>query len=247
MDYKCIIIDLDGVVYKGDELIGNVDERVKALKKRSKVFFLTNNSTLSRAAYVKRLESFGIPSGEKEIITSGYVAARYISDSYENPRVFLIGEKGLEEELIKEGVDVCWRGCNIVLVGLDREVNYRKLSRALREMNNGADFIATNIDSTLITESGLLPGAGAIVSALVTASKMEPTIVGKPSEIMGKMIKEITGFFPRDMLIIGDRIETDVKMGKMIGAKTALVLTGVTSREDVKKSKMKPDYVLESF
>ncbi len=247
MDYKCIIIDLDGVVYRGDALIGNVDGRVKELKRGSKVFFLTNNSTLSRAAYVKRLEHFGIPAKEKEIITSGYVAARYIKDSYENPRVFLIGEKGLEEELRNEDIDVCWRGCNIVLVGLDREVNYKKLSRALKELNDGAEFIATNVDSTLITQRGLLPGAGAIVSSLITASKREPIIVGKPSEIMGKMIKEITGFMPRDILMIGDRIETDVRMGKKMGAKTAIVLTGVTSREDVKKSKIKPDYVLESF
>lgn len=247
IDFKCFVIDLDGVVYKGTRLIGKADKRIATLRRRGKVIFLTNNSTLSRASYVKKLAEFGISAKEDDIVTSGYAAALYIKQKYRSPRVFIVGEDGLKEELEKQGVKVCWRDCNIVLVGLDRNFTYKKLTLALRHIQNGADFIATNYDSTLITERGQLPGAGAMVSALITSSKKEPVVTGKPSKIMAEIVLNKTVFRPDEILLIGDRIETDIKMGKSVGMKTALALTGYAKRGDIDESEIKPDFVLDSL
>lgn len=246
-NFKCFVIDLDGVVYKGNRLIGNADKRISNLQHRGRVIFLTNNSTMSRASYVEKLASFGILAKEDDIITSAYVAALYIKRNYRNPRVFIIGEDGLKEELREEGIKVCWRDCNIVLAGLDRNFTYNKLAMALKQIQEGADFIATNYDSTLITEKGLFPGAGAMVSALVTSSRKEPVVIGKPSKIMAEAVLGKTVLRPSEMLLIGDRLETDIKMGKKVGMKTALVLTGVAKKEDVDESEIKPDFIIDSL
>lgn len=247
MDFKCFIIDLDGVVYRGNEIIEGVDKRIRELKKSAKVFFLTNNSTLSRAGYREKLCALGIACEKEDIITSGYASGIYIKQKYKDPKVFVIGEMGLMEELKDQGIKVSLENCNVVLVGLDRGFTYERLAKALKYIQKGADFIATNKDNTLITEKGLLPGAGALVSALRTASGKEPIVIGKPSDIMAEIILQRTGFDASEVLLIGDRLETDILMGKNAGMKTALVLTGYAKREDVTKSEIKPDYVLEKL
>ncbi len=244
---KCFVIDLDGVVYKGSELVPGMDRRIASLQRKAKVIFLTNNSTRSRAQYVKKLNGFGIFITEDDIVTSGYAAAKYIKEKYPRGKVYVIGEDGLKKELEWQGVQVCWRDCDIVLVGLDRNINYMKLSFALNFISRGARFIATNTDNTLVTEKGLMPGAGAIVSAVRMASRKEPTIIGKPSEIVGDIILRKAGVDPQDILVIGDRLETDIAMGKKCGMKTALVLTGYATNEEVKHSPIKPDFVLEKL
>lgn len=242
---KCFVLDLDGVVYKGDTLISNVDVSIAKLRKRGRVFFTTNNAALHREEYVKKLLGLGIPVEKDEVLTSGYVSAVYINTHYDSPRVFMIGEKGLRQELEEQELEVCYRDCNLVLVGLDRGFNYDKLALALRFIEKGAPFIATNEDNALVTESGLLPGAGAIVKALKTASGKEPIVIGKPSDIMADFILTKAGVKPEEIMLIGDRIDTDVIMGKNFGMKTTLVLTGYTRQADVEKSKIKPDYVLD--
>jgi 4-nitrophenyl phosphatase len=242
---KCFVIDLDGVVYIGDELILNADKRIASLRRKGRVFFTTNNATLHREEYAEKLARLGIPASPDEILTSGYVAAVYIKTYYDDPRVYLIGEEGLKRELEEQGVEVCHRNCNLVLAALDRGFNYEKLALALRYIEKGAPFLATNLDNALVGEAGLLPGAGAIVSALKTASKKEPILIGKPSDIMADFILTKAGVKPEEVLLIGDRLDTDIAMGKKFGMRTALVLTGYTKQEDLKESRVKPDYVLD--
>lgn len=244
---KCFVIDLDGVVYAGEKLIPNTPEKIAKMREKGRVFFLTNNSTLSRASYVEKLKKFGIFTDEESVVTSGYVAASYIKKRYRKPRVFVIGEEGLKDELAHHSIEICSNKCNVVLVGLDRWLTYEKLSTALKLIQNGADFIATNTDNTLITENGLLPGAGAVVAAVATASGKEPLVIGKPSRIMAEVIINKAGVNPGEILMIGDRLETDILMGKNAGMKTALVLTGYAKEEDLNASEIKPDYVLESL
>ena len=245
LDFKGFVIDLDGVVYRGRELISDSKARIASIRKKSKVLFLTNNSTRTRADYVKKLEGFGINTNELEIITSAYAAALYIKENYKKPNVFVIGEEGLKSELSWQGIQTGWRGPNIVLVGLDREFNYQKLSLALRTIQSGADFIATNTDSTLITERGTLPGAGTIVGAVQAACGKEPIVIGKPSGIIGKIVLDKLKLKPEEVLFLGDRLETDIAMGNILGMKTALVLTGASKREDIEKTGIEPDFVLD--
>lgn len=247
MSIKCFVLDLDGVVYRGTKLVPNADKRIENLRSKGKVLFLTNNSTLARGDYVKKLESLGITAEEEEVITSGYASALYIKENYSSPRVFMIGEEGLKNELETQGIKTGMRRCNVVLVGLDRNLNYTKIAAAVKLIRSGADFLATNLDNTLVTEDGLLPGAGAIVSAVRTACEKEPVVIGKPSHIMADIILRKAKAAPQEILLIGDRIETDIAMGKKAGVKTALVLTGYARQEDADKSDIKPDYVLESL
>lgn len=247
MNVRCFVLDLDGVVYRGTKLVPNADRRIENLRKKGRVLFLTNNSTLTRAGYVAKLEGFGIPAVENEIITSGYASALYIKENYKKPKVFAIGEDGLKRELEMQGIETGVTSCNIVLVGLDRNLNYTKIATAVNLIQNGADFLATNLDNTLVTEDGLLPGAGSIVSAVRVASEKEPIVIGKPSHIMAGIILKKAGVAPQEILLIGDRIETDIAMGKKAGMKTALVLTGYAKQEDADRSDIKPDYVLESL
>jgi|Deesub1362A_J573_1020465.scaffolds.fasta_scaffold00051_43 HAD superfamily hydrolase (TIGR01457 family) len=247
MKFKCFILDLDGVVYKGNELIEGADERISKIKKKAEVYFLTNNSTLSSEDYVAKLRKLGISAEEKEIITSGYAAAWYIRKNIPNPRAYVIGEEGLVKELRKQWIDVGHRNCNVVVVGLDRGFTYAKLAWAMKLILDGAEFIATNTDRRLITEKALLPGGGVIVKAVEEASGKKPIVVGKPSDIMAKIILEKVKAKPEEVLLIGDRLETDIAMGKKMGMKTALVLTGHTRREDVEKSSIKPDYILDKL
>lgn len=244
-DFKGFVIDLDGVVYRGNELISDSNKRIAALRKKSKVIFLTNNSTKTRAEFVQKLKGFGIDTSEKEIITSAYAAALYIKENYKKPNVFVVGEEGLKSELEWQGIQTGWRGSNIVVVGLDTEFNYQKLALALRLIQNGADFIATNTDNTLVTEKGILPGGGSIVSAVSTAAGREPIVIGKPSKIIGKIVLEKLKLRPEDVLFLGDRLETDILMGNKLGMKTALVLTGASKRVDIEKSGIEPDFVLD--
>lgn len=247
LDFKGFVIDLDGVVYRGKELISDSNKRIAAMRKKSKVLFLTNNSTRTRADFVKRLSGLGINVSEKEIITSAYAAALYIKENYKKPNVFIVGEDGLKSELEWQGIQTGWRGANIVLVGLDRDFNYQKMSLALRLIQNGAEFIATNTDSTLVTEKGILPGGGSIVSAVATACGREPIVIGKPSKIIGKLLLDKLKLKPEEVLLLGDRLETDIALGNKLGMKTALVLTGISKREDIEKSGIEPDFVLDKL
>jgi len=245
MTFKAFVVDLDGVVYIGDERLPGAKEKIERLRRRGRVIFLTNNSTKSREDYAKKLTAMGIETSPQDIFTSGYASALYIKEKFSHAKVFVVGEEGLRKEMETQGHEVCFRGCNFVVAGLDREFNYSKLTLASRFIREGAEFIATNLDATLITERGLMPGAGSIVKAVEVASGKEATVIGKPSKIIGELILRELDVKPEETLLIGDRLETDISFGKALGMKTALVLTGVTKEEDVKKSSIKPDFVLE--
>jgi 4-nitrophenyl phosphatase len=244
---KCFVIDLDGVVYIGDRLVPGADAGLARLRKKGRIFFTTNNATMHREEYANKLMRLGIPASPYEILTSGYVAAVHIKTYYGDSRVFLIGEEGLKRELEEQEVEVGQRNCSLVLVALDRGFNYNKLALALKFIEKGAHFLATNLDNVLVGEKGLLPGAGSIVSALRTASRREPVLIGKPSDIMADFILTKAGVKPEEILVIGDRLDTDIAMGKNFGMKTALVLTGYTKEKDLRNSRIKPDYVLDNL
>jgi 4-nitrophenyl phosphatase len=245
--FKCYILDLDGVVYRGKEPIPGTEETVRHLQETGQVFILTNNSTLSRDAYVEKLKGFGIEVLREHVITSGFAAADYVKKEYPGARVYVVGEEGLKEEMIGQGLEVATEDCDVVVVGLDRRVTYEKMAAALKFIRGGAAFVATNLDRTLITEGDTLPGGGSIVKAIEYAAGVEPVVTGKPTEIMARVLLEVAGERPEDILMIGDRLTTDIAMGKTAGTRTALVLTGDDSLEDLENSKIKPDYVLESL
>ncbi len=243
---KAYILDLDGVIYRGSNPIDGAVDAVNRLHDRAKVLFLTNNSTRSRASVAARLEAAGIPCGGGDVITAGYAAAVYIRKRYGASTVYPIGEAGLIEELKAEG-HVISEDAEFVVVGLDRDLNYEKLRIGLQNITNGARFIATNTDPVLPTEDCFVPGAGAIVSALETASGESPLVIGKPNQLIMDIVIDHLGIDASQCTVVGDRLDTDILAGIRCGMRTVLVLTGVETLDSLGRSDIEPNIVIRSI
>jgi len=247
MEFKALVIDLDGSVYHGNTLIERADEALNSLGKKYDMLFLTNNSTRSRAEFARKLANFGISCTKQQLITSGYASAKYIQEHYASSKVYVIGEQGLKDELTEHDITICEEDCDCVLVGLDKEFNYKKMSKASTFILKGAVFIATNTDPFLITSAGVIPGAGSLVTAIETASGKKAIVTGKPSAFITDLIVKKLKVKPEEILIVGDNLQTDILMGIKGGMRTALVLTGASKLSDVERLQIRPDYIFESI
>ncbi|MBO8175026.1 MAG: HAD family hydrolase [Thermococcus sp.] len=249
-----IIFDMDGVIYRGNTLIEGAKEVIEYLKSKNIPFvFLTNNSTRNAKMYREKLLKLGIDVEEERIITSGYATARYLQKHFKKGKVFVIGGKGLVEEINNIGWEIIsvenakerWREIDYVVVGLDTKLTYEKLKYGTLAIRNGAKFIGTNPDTTYPSEEGLLPGAGSILAALKASTDIEPLVIGKPNKPVFEVVKE--KLTADKIWVVGDRLDTDIAFAKRIGAKAIMVLTGVSTLEDIEKSGIKPDLVLPSI
>ncbi len=264
---KLAIFDLDGVVYRGQTLIPNVDKIIQELKDLSiRIIYNSNNSTATRQMYVERLRNFGIQSEINDFYTSASITATEITNTKKNSNIFVIGEKGLREELKVMGHKIIinpknFSDIDFVIVGLDREFSYQKLAIAQKSILEGqAQFYATNTDSTLPAASGLLPGAGVMVNALKTCTGKQPIkIFGKPEPFGINLILKDTNIPAKNACIFGDRLNTDIVAGNRAGIITIAVLTGVTSENmitdlkhklkesDLIDKNLEPDLVIQSL
>ncbi|MBI3911007.1 MAG: HAD-IIA family hydrolase [Armatimonadetes bacterium] len=251
-----IVLDLDGVVYRGETPVPGAVPSLNLLSQRSySLFFLTNNSTRSRRHYAQKLARMGIPARPDQVVTSSHVTGCYLSERGAAGRtVYTIGEEGMAEELALAGLrvlpDDTEEQADYVVVGLDRKLTYARLARAYDQVRGGAAFIATNRDATYPIEGGReIPGGGAMVAALACATGVEPVTVGKPETHPWRLILSVTGAAPEEALMVGDRAETDILGAKRLGMRTALVLTGVTRAEEVPglPEECQPDVVLPSL
>lgn len=252
------VFDLDGVIYRGSQPQPYAADTISTLRQSGHlVRFFTNNAAESRDSYVRKLADMEIPAQIEDIMTSSYAAALYfVERGAAGKTVYRIGEEGMERELAAVGMRVI-SGENYpdaeidyVVVGLDRDFHYRKLARAMNAILDGAEFIATNRDATFPVESGaLLPGGGSLVAAVSTAAGREPLLIGKPETYAMEKILEQAGTPPERAVVVGDRLDTDILAGNRIGARTVLVLTGVTSREQAESAsgELKPDEIIETL
>ena len=250
-----IIFDMDGVIYRGNRPIEGAREVVEYLKKKEIPFlFLTNNSTKTPEMYREKLLSMGIDVPAERIITSGLATRLYMARHMKPGKIFVIGGKGLHEEMKKlnwgtVSPEDCregkWREIRHVVVGLDPGLTYEKLKYGTLAIRNGASFIGTNPDTTYPAEEGLYPGAGAIIASLKASTEKEPLIIGKPNEPVYEIAKEKMGRVD-EIWMVGDRLDTDIAFAKRFGMKAIMVLTGVSTPEDVKNSPFKPDLILPS-
>ncbi|MBC7218336.1 MAG: HAD-IIA family hydrolase [Candidatus Caldatribacterium sp.] len=243
------VVDLDGVVYLLNTPIpDNVEFLHLARLRGFRIAFLTNNTFLPREGYVAKLRSMGVEAEVDEIFSSAFVTAGYLRQEKPKARVYAIGERGLKEELKRAGLQVLPRfspkGADFVVVGLDRRFTFQKMKTALDFLRQGARLVGTNPDPTYPTETGVIPGAGAILASLERASGCTARVIGKPSPEILRFTLNALGFRPEETAIVGDRIDTDVLLGKNCGVSTILVLTGVTKSEEVLASPAKPDVVV---
>jgi phosphoglycolate/pyridoxal phosphate phosphatase family enzyme len=237
------VFDLDGVMYLGDTPIPYATEAVQRVSGAGKTaYFLTNNSGRTRQSYQEKLRAVnGLEAPIERIFTSAYATALYLHQPGAlRHTAFVIGESGLAQEIEEVGNlnvvtipdSVSPSDIDYVIVGIDRQFSYDKLRFAHAAIMRGrAEFIATNRDATFPTEVGEIPGGGSLVAALATCTGREPTTIGKPEPHALEAILRSAGVSAAECTIVGDRLDTDIAVGKRVGGHTVLVLTGVTSRE----------------
>ena len=241
--YSCFAFDLDGTLYRGGEVIDGAVAAVSSLESRgAAILYVTNNSGLMRQDYVAKLASLGFRATQEQIVTSGTVAANYcVREAI--LRVFVVGEPGLVGTLRESGIEVVngdtsgrlninRAGAQAVLSGICREdFSYKLLDAAMQVAISTGKYIACNRDLTYPIEDGkFCPGSGAIVAAIEACSGVTATELGKPKPAILTDALSRLGIEPKDTLMVGDRIDTDIACGIAAGADTCLVLTGVEQK-----------------
>lgn len=228
-----LLIDLDGVVWVGSRPVEENVEAIKILARRGhRILFLTNNSTRSRRSYSEILSGLGIPAGPEEVVTSGLLASQWILLKKGPLKILPLGEEGLVEELVLSGHAVLspsdYRLAQAVVVGLDRGLTYQRLRAAVRAVLGGALFVATNEDDLLPAEDGPDPGAGSLVAAIEAATGRVPDFVaGKPNPWAVDYVVERHGLRREVLVVVGDRIDTDMELARRAMVRGVLVLTGI--------------------
>lgn len=244
---KSLILDMDGVLWKADAPIGDLPAIFDRIRTRGlKVAFATNNGTRTPEQYVERLADFGVQVEPWQVITSALAVAELLSRTLTPPSipsgerlvvrsVFAIGEAGVMEALRAKGLEPLSvadaEKAQAVVIGIDRQINFEKMSAAALLVRKGLPFYATNPDKTFPTPRGEIPGAGAWISVIVTATGVEPIYAGKPAPYLLELAQERLGTPNDETLVVGDRLETDIAGGQAAGMPVALVLSGVSTRE----------------
>ncbi len=240
---SAVIMDMDGVLWRGDEMLPGVDTFFDFLRGRGLTFVLaSNNSSRTPADYVAKLEGMNLNGvSEGQIVTSGTAAVDYLKTHYPaGSSIHVIGADGLKTMITGAGF-ILADEARVVVIGIDFKLTYDKLKRAAYLIRSGADFIGTNADATFPMVDGLAPGTGSILAALRTATDRAPIIMGKPSKPMFEAALHTLGTTAETTLMIGDRLDTDIEGAQVAGLKAALVYTGVTSPEILAASTIKPD------
>jgi len=240
--------DLDGTIYLGEHLLPGARRTVETLRRLgSHIVFLSNKPLQTRADYAAKLTRLGIPVSAEDVINSSWVLTQWLLAEAPGATLFVIGEEPLIDELRSAGFRLTDHpdGVEFVVASFDRSFNYRKLQVAFDALQSGTRFVATNADRYCPTPRGGLPDAGAVIGALegCTGRSVE-VVVGKPSVITARALLDRLGLAAEDCIIVGDRLETDIQMGKNAGMATAIVLTGVTTSETLAASDIQPDFVL---
>jgi len=249
--FKGFIFDLDGTVYLSDQLIPGADRVIRLLRENGKkVVYLSNKPVQTREDYASKLTHLGIPTPPEEVVNSTLVMINYLRRNAPGAKIFVVGEPPFVEEVRRAGFIITEEPKEIdyVVVAFDRTFDYRKLNISFQAIRLGAHFVATNPDRTCPVEGGEIPDCAGMIAAIeaVTQKKVE-VIVGKPSALIIQIALEVMGLRPEECILIGDRLETDITMGKNSGIATGLVLTGVTDEKTLKESSVQPDFVFQSI
>ena len=231
MTPKLAILDMDGTLFRGQEVIAGAPEAVATLRHNGVIVrYVTNNASQTIGTYAAKLRGMGFEAHDEAVISSSLGAARMLSEEGLK-LVFPVGEPGMIETLERGGLSIVGPGeqAEAVVAGICLSLSYALIDRALQHLLEGARFVATNTDATYPLEGGrLAPGAGATVGAIRACAGREPEVVGKPEPYLIEMILRETGVAPSEALVIGDRLETDIEAGRRAGCETLLVLSGVS-------------------
>lgn len=257
-----VIFDLDGTVYLGEAALPGAVAGIAELRRQGKrVLFVSNKPLEPRDAYARKLTRLNIPATPDDVITSGYVLGYHLAHTQPDLQLYVVGEASLLAELRGHGLKVAAEfaeqdamnviepdGIDAVVIAFDRTLDYRKLNTAYQALIKGARFFATNADKACPMPGGAIPDAGGTIAALehMTGRKLE-LLAGKPSTLIVEVALQRLGLPAGQVMMVGDRLETDIFMGQQAGMVTAVTLTGVSRREDVARMVTPPDFVIENI
>ena len=250
---KLYIFDMDGTIYLGNRVFPFAIRFIKNLRAAGKkVLFFTNNASHNDDFYVAKLARLGFEATRDEIMTAGDVTAEFLKRHRAGKSVYLLGTEELVSDFKSKGINLLngdEKSADIVITSFDTTLTYEKLNSACRFVRNGSEYLSTHPDFNCPTENGFIPESGAIAAFVTASTGKTPTYFGKPYKETVEMIAEATGFSIDEMCIFGDRLYTDIALGKRFGVTAVLVLSGETQPEDVDAAEVadKPDYVFDSL
>jgi glycerol-1-phosphatase len=245
-DYECFLLDLDGVLYRGDEVIPAAPGAVEALRQRGRgIAFVTNNSSKTPGEVADRLTAMGIAASAAEVVTSALATADLLRGRGAGS-VYVVGERGVTDALAGAGMRVLEGepdGADYVVVGWDRSADYGKLRRASLLVQRGARLVATNGDRSYPAPDGLWPGAGALLAVITTTTGARAEVIGKPNpQLFQAALTRVGGGRP---LVVGDRLDTDIAGAASLGWDSLLVWSGVSRPADLRAAAARPTFVAE--
>lgn len=244
---KSYLIDMDGVIVRGDDLIPGADEFIGRLHERNiKFLILTNNPMYTPVDLQHRLQRLGIDLTPDHIYTSALATSAFLHSQMENGTAFVLGESGLTEALHQVGYVLTDRNPDYVVLGETTSYSYSRITQAVRLILDGARFIATNPDPNGPSESGMVPACGAVAALIEAATGVQAYYVGKPNPLMMRTALRFMGEHSENAVMVGDRMDTDVRVGTESGLETVLVLSGVTTREMVDRFPYRPTRIVDS-
>ena len=250
---KALILDMDGVVWKADAPIGNLPEIFARIRERGlKFVFATNNGTKTPEEYQQKLADLGVDIEPAQVVTSALGIAFMLAQKYpRGTKVFMIGEAGIRMALEEKGFEILSAEnapeAEAVVMGIDHSINFEKIVEATLLVRAGIPFYTTNTDRTFPTPRGEIPGSGAWVSVITTATHVQPIIAGKPFPYLMELSLERLGTKKEETLVVGDRLETDIAAGQAVGCPTAAILSGVSTRQEAEAWKPSPTIIAESL
>lgn len=246
---KALFLDMDGVLWEGRRPIGDLPAIFEKINRLGILpLFGTNNSTRTPEMYRDLLASFGVKVSPAQVITPAFGAIHVFRERFPGtPRIHILGSPALKEVFTAEGFELVDQDADIVLVSLDREMTYQKVSTAMTLILQGAAFYATNLDNVIASENGWRPGGGVMVNAVQTCTGVTPVVIGKPNTIMIDIMRAQNGLARDEIMTVGDRYDTDILGGINGGSPTAMVLTGVDSRESIQKYLQQPDLICNNL
>jgi 5'-nucleotidase len=244
---KSYLIDMDGVMVRGSEMVPGADAFVERLHQKSiKFLILTNNPMYTPVDLQHRLQRLGIRMTTDHFYTSALATAAFLNMQKPNGTAFVLGESGLSEALHEVGYILTDHQPDYVVLGETMSYSYARITQAVRLIQGGARFIATNPDASGPGEGGLVPACGAIAALIETATGVKPYFIGKPNPLMMRSALRYMGEHSENAIMVGDRMDTDIRTGTESGMETVLVLSGVTTRDMVERFPYRPTRIVNS-
>jgi 4-nitrophenyl phosphatase len=246
---KGAVVDVDGTVLRGETILDGALDGIAALREAGvRLVFFSNNPTTTSEDLARRLLKAGVEMDEAEAITSATLTAEYVAENCASP-AHVTGEEAVVEALEDAEVAVTEtpQEARTSVVSVDRRLRYGDIRAGYMATLVADDYVCTDPDAVVPTGEGDIPGSGAVEAAVSRAAGREPVVVGKPSEYAGRAVLDALGTSPDETVFVGDRLDTDIKLGESVGATTAVVLSGVTDEDDLRASEHRPDHVLGSF